>query len=278
MKPKIFINLPVRDVAASMAFYESAGFTVNPEFSDQTALCMVYSEEIYVMLLNHDKFNQFINKPIADTQGAIAAIFALEMDSNASVDLTMQKVLAAGGNEPNEARDYGFMYQRTFEDLDGHLWEVFYMDMSAFPVAPSDWVESDNTLKAEVFIHASAARVWECFTSPGHIVKWNHASADWHCPGAVNNLIPQGKFSYTMSSVDGAMSFEFSGTYTKIITHRLIEFALDDNRRVRVQFLPEKEGMRVLEYFEAESMNPKDLQQSGWQSIMNNFKTQAESH
>lgn len=277
MKPNIFINLPVKNLPASMAFYESAGFTLNPDFSDQTAVCMVFSEEINVMLLNHDKFNEFITKPIADSHDSKAAIFALELDSNASVDATMQKVLAAGGNEPNDARDYGFMYQRTFEDLDGHLWEVFYMDMSVFPTAPEDWTQSDNALKVEVLIKASADRAWECFTSPEHIVKWNHASDNWHCSAAVNNLIPQAKFSYTMGSVDGTMSFEFSGTYTKIITNRLIEFILDDEREVRLQFIPEPEGIRVVEYFEAESENSKELQLGGWQAIMNNFKAQAES-
>jgi len=133
MKPQIFINLPVTDLAKSMAFYSQIGFVNNPTFTDETAACMSYSDEIFVMLLTHAKFREFTNKEIADTQRFTSVINSLSLESNEAVNSTIEKALTAGGTEPYEAKDYGFMQQRSFEDLDGHLWEVCHMDMSQLP-------------------------------------------------------------------------------------------------------------------------------------------------
>jgi uncharacterized protein len=133
MAKKIFINLPVVDLQKAMTFYAAIGFTNNPQFTDATAACMVLSEEIYVMLLTHPKFKEFTKKEIGNTSKTISVINSLSVDSNEEVNSMMEQVLKAGGKEPNEAKDYGFMLQRSFEDLDGHLWEVFYMDVSKFP-------------------------------------------------------------------------------------------------------------------------------------------------
>ncbi len=113
-----------------MAFYTALGFVNNPQFSDDEGKCMVWSDHIYVMLLSHKKFNGFITKPIADTKSAIAGLFSLSLDSVEEVHKIMHNGLAAGGTEPSELRDYGFMQQRTIEDFNGHTWEIFYMDMS----------------------------------------------------------------------------------------------------------------------------------------------------
>jgi uncharacterized protein len=129
---QIFINLVVSDVAKSMQFYTQLGFTNNPQFSDDTAKCMVWSEHIFVMLMTAEKFNGFTAKPIADTKTQIAGLFSLSLQSVDQVN-----GLAAGGIEPNEMRDYGFMQQRTIEDFDGHTWEIFYMDMTKFPTQAS---------------------------------------------------------------------------------------------------------------------------------------------
>ena len=133
MAKQIFINLAVRDVQKSMDFYTELGFTNNPQFSDENGKCMVWSDDIFVMILSYDKFKSFVNKPIADTKSTIAGIYSLSLDSIDDVDNLMINGLNAGGTEPNEMRDYGFMQQRTIEDLDGHTWEVFYMDVSKFP-------------------------------------------------------------------------------------------------------------------------------------------------
>lgn len=132
---QVFINLAVKDLDKSMDFYTEMGFTNNPQFSDDTAKCMVWSENIFVMLLTHEKFKSFTNKPLADTKNGIAGLFALSVESLDKVNEIMTNAISAGGVEPTEMRDYGFMQQRTIEDFDGHTWEVFYMDMSKFPGA-----------------------------------------------------------------------------------------------------------------------------------------------
>lgn len=133
MAKQVFLNLAVKDPQRSMDFYTALGFTNNPQFSDDSAKCMVWSENIFVMLLNYEKFATFTSKPIADTKTSIAGLFSLSLDSIAEVNGLMTNGLNAGGIEPNEMRDYGFMQQRTIEDFDGHTWEVFYMDMSKIP-------------------------------------------------------------------------------------------------------------------------------------------------
>lgn len=133
MPKKIFINLPVKDLKKSMDFYTKTGFTNNPTFTDDTAACMVLTEEIYVMLLTHDKLSQFTNKAIIDAKKYVGAINCISLDSPEEMNRMADAALAAGGIEPAPAQDYGFMLQRSFEDPDGNHWEVIYMDMSKFP-------------------------------------------------------------------------------------------------------------------------------------------------
>lgn len=133
MTKQIFINLAVRDVQKSMDFYSALGFTNNPQFSDDSGKCMVWSEHIFVMILSHEKFSSFATKPIADTKSHLSGLFSLSVDSPDSMNKMMEMGLKAGGIEPHEMRDYGFMQQRTIEDFDGHSWEIFYMDMSKIP-------------------------------------------------------------------------------------------------------------------------------------------------
>ena len=130
---QVFINLAVKDLDKSMNFYKQIGFSNNPQFSDHTAKCMVWSEHIFVMLLTHEKFKTFTTKPIANTKNEIAGLFSLSLESVEQVNATVEKGIAAGGTEPNEMRDYGFMQQRSLEDFDGHTWELFYMDITKFP-------------------------------------------------------------------------------------------------------------------------------------------------
>ncbi len=133
MPKQVFINLAVKDVEKSMQFYSALGFTNNPQFSDESGKCMVWSENIFLMILSHEKFAGFATKPIADTKTSLAALFSLSVDSVDEVNNMVNNGLKAGGTEPHEMRDYGFMQQRSIEDFDGHTWEVFYMDMSKFP-------------------------------------------------------------------------------------------------------------------------------------------------
>ncbi|PWG01791.1 VOC family protein [Sphingosinicella humi] len=142
MSKLIFVNLPVTDLQRSVAFYEAIGAEKNPQFSDDTAACMVLSETIHVMLLTHDKFRQFTPKRIADAHATSEVMVALSEDNREGVDRITEKALAAGGREARDAEDLGFMYSRPFEDPDGHIWEPFFMDMEAATAAMSQPAEA----------------------------------------------------------------------------------------------------------------------------------------
>ncbi len=128
MTTKMFVNFPVKDLEKSMAFYKAVGFTFNSQFTDDTAACMVISEHNFAMLLTHAKWKTFTSKPISDTHKTASVAVALALESKKAVDDMVEKAVKAGGNEPNPKQDYGFMVQRSFEDLDGHIWEPFWMD------------------------------------------------------------------------------------------------------------------------------------------------------
>ena len=132
MATKIFVNLPVKDLNRSIGFFTRLGYTFNQQFTDETATCMVISEDIYAMLLTEAKFKSFIKKDIADTTKTSEVILALSADSKEAVDELVNKAIEAGGTAPNDKQIYeGFMYGWGFQDLDGHLWEVFWMDPAA---------------------------------------------------------------------------------------------------------------------------------------------------
>ena len=133
MSTQIFVNLPVRDLDKAKAFFNALGYSVNPQFTDANAACLVISDTIYVMLLVEPFFQGFTRKPICDARTHTEVLLCLSVESRSDVDAMIAKALAAGGREPMEAKDYGFMYQRGFEDLDGHLWEVVHMDEDAMP-------------------------------------------------------------------------------------------------------------------------------------------------
>ena len=136
MSKLIFINLPVRDLPRSIAFYEALGARKNEQFTDHTAACMVFSETIHVMLLTHDKFRQFTPKTIADARETTEVLICMSADSRDAVDDMTARAGAAGGViDPGPKQDYGFMYGRSFEDLDGHIWEVMWMDVAAAQAA-----------------------------------------------------------------------------------------------------------------------------------------------
>jgi uncharacterized protein len=132
MATNIFVNLPVRDLQKSIAFFTRLGYTFNPQFTDETATCMIVSDSIYVMLLTHDKFKSFIpTTEIADAKKQTEVLICLSQESRDAVDALVNKALDAGGTEPRPAQDYGFMYGRAYQDLDGHIWEIMWMDPGA---------------------------------------------------------------------------------------------------------------------------------------------------
>jgi uncharacterized protein len=134
MSRMIFVNLPVRDLAKARAFYEAIGAVNNPQFSDETAACMVFSEAIHVMLLTHDKWAFFTKKPIADAHAASEMMLALSCENREAVLAIAEAAGKAGGlADVNPAQDHGFMLNRSFADPDGHIWEAMWMDPSAMP-------------------------------------------------------------------------------------------------------------------------------------------------
>ncbi|WGS19587.1 MULTISPECIES: VOC family protein [unclassified Bradyrhizobium] len=138
MAKMIFVNLPVSNLAHSTAFYEAIGATKNLQFSDDTASCMMISETIHVMLLTHDKFRQFTPKTISDAKTTSEVLICLSADGRDAVDDILTKAKAAGGSgDPGPKQDYGFMYGRSFEDPDGHIWEIMWMDVEAATKAQS---------------------------------------------------------------------------------------------------------------------------------------------
>ena len=138
MPQMIFVNLPVSDLPRATAFYQAIGAAKNDQFSDETASCMVFSDTIHTMLLTHDKFRQFTPKKIVDAKTSSEVLICISADSRGAVDDIVDKAKGAGGAaDPSPKQDYGFMYGRSFEDPDGHIWEVMWMDVEAAAKAQS---------------------------------------------------------------------------------------------------------------------------------------------
>lgn len=138
-KPRmIFVNIPVRDLPAAKAFFAALGFGFDERFTDENAASMIVSDQAFVMLLTRERFADFTTKPIADARETTEAIFALSAESRGEVDTLADAALAAGGTPAGEPQDYGFMYGRSFQDLDGHIWEVMWMSAEAVEAGPAD--------------------------------------------------------------------------------------------------------------------------------------------
>jgi predicted lactoylglutathione lyase len=129
----MFVNLPVKDLKKSVEFFTKVGFEFNPNFTDDNATCMVIGENIYSMLLVEEYFKTFIKKEISDASKTTEVLIALMVESREKVDKLVNSAIDAGGNIANDTQDLGFMYQRSFLDLDGHQWEIGFMDESAIP-------------------------------------------------------------------------------------------------------------------------------------------------
>ena len=138
----IFVNIPVKDVSASTAFFSALGFGFDDKFTDEACACMVVSEQAYVMLLAEARFADFTSNPIADARASTEAILCVSAESREDVDAFATAALDAGGSAAGEPMDYGFMYGRSFHDLDGHLWEVMWMSPEAVEKGPADMVQA----------------------------------------------------------------------------------------------------------------------------------------
>lgn len=133
MAKQIFVNLPVRDLQRSIDFFTKVGFTFDAQFTDETATCMILGDNFFAMLLTEEKFRTFTPKPICDATQFTEVLVALAVDDRGQVDEFVRRAVAAGGSTYNEPQDHGFMYGHGFQDPDGHIWEVFFMDLAALP-------------------------------------------------------------------------------------------------------------------------------------------------
>lgn len=133
-------------------------------------------------------------------------------------------------------------------------------------------------IKIETTVAANKDKVWEYFTMPEHVINWNFASDDWHCPAASNNLVAGGSFSYTMAAKDGSFSFDFAGIYDEVTPKEQFSYSMADGRQVQVIFEVKDGGVLVTEIFDPENENPVEMQQAGWQMILENFRKYVETH
>jgi uncharacterized protein YndB with AHSA1/START domain len=139
-------------------------------------------------------------------------------------------------------------------------------------------METTTKITVENTINAPVEKVWQCWTEPQHITKWCQANDDWHAPYADNDLRKGGSFKTTMAAKDGSFQFDFGGIYDTVDLHKLIEYTMGDGRKVKITFAEKDNTTHVVETFDAESTNSAELQQQGWQAILNNFKTYTESN
>ncbi len=134
-----------------------------------------------------------------------------------------------------------------------------------------------NQIKVQATIKSPIETIWQAYTLPEHITKWNHANDHWQCPEAINDLKQYGKFSYKMAAKDGSFAFDFGGTYIEIVENKLIEYVLDDGRLVTNKFKDTPVGVVVTTTFDPEAENSIQMQKDGWQGILDNFKKYVES-
>ncbi|MCB9266688.1 MAG: VOC family protein [Lewinellaceae bacterium] len=223
-----------------------------------------------------------------------AISFEVHCKTQQEVDYFWEKLTADGGEEMMCAwlKDkYGLVWQivpdeliRLIFDPDpgraqravGAMMQMRKIDIEKVRRAADD--DSNTVITVHATINAPVEKVWAMWTQPEHITKWNFASGDWHSPHAENNLRPGGKFSYRMEARDGSMGFDFSGAYTAVNENKNLEFTIDDGRHVQVHFSELDGGTFVMENFEAEKMNSIEMQRTGWQAILDNFKKYVEEN
>lgn len=136
MAKQIFVNLPVKDLKRSVDFFTALGFSFNPQFTDENATCMIIGDNIYAMLLVEKYFKTFIKKDVSDASKTTEVLTALSVESRDKVDEIVNKALASGGSPNLDTQDHGWMYSRSFQDPDGHIWEILFMDESQIPASP----------------------------------------------------------------------------------------------------------------------------------------------
>jgi predicted lactoylglutathione lyase/uncharacterized protein YndB with AHSA1/START domain len=218
---KLFVNVAVRDLKASMDFFSRLGFEFNPQFTDDKAACMIVSEEAFVMLLTEPFFKTFTKRGVCDTSKATEGLFALSCSSRAEVDAMVAEAIAGGGEAATDPVDHGFMYFRSFYDLDGHQWEVIWMDPKAVQPSASKvgattfTMPTDREIMATRVVDAPRRLVFEASTGPEHLPHWMLGPEGWTMPVCEIDLRPGGAWHYRWRRPDGA-EMEMRGVFREI--------------------------------------------------------------
>ncbi len=184
----------------------------------------------------------------------------------------------AGAKETYSLKEEnGSTVLNVFLNSTGDFEEYFRKVFPSALVAVKELAENPVVISVEVIVAAPIEKAWKYWTSPEHIIQWNNASDDWHTPSAINDLKTGGSFSYTMAAKDGSFSFDFAGVYDEVKTNELIAYTMGDGRKAKIIFSTEGNQTKIVESFDAEEMNSLELQQNGWQAILNNFKKYTEA-
>ena len=276
---ELWLNLPVKDVAKSKVFFQALGFTLNTAHgnTNDNASFIIGEKKIVLMLFQEAVFKSFTQHPLSDTNAGTEMLISIDAETREEVDELAKKAADAGGNLfAKPAEKDGWMYGCAFADLDGHRWNVLQMDMSKMKQQPN--VNDKDCIIIHTTVNATAEKVWDYFTKPEHITKWNNASEEWHTTKAENDLKIGGRFSSRMEAKDGSMGFDFGGHYSHIKNLEDIAYTLDDSRKVNIHFEQTNDGIKITESFESEKENSIEMQQQGWQSILTNFKNYTENN
>lgn len=276
---ELWLNLPVKDVAKAKVFFKALGFTLNTthDNTNENACFIIGEKKIALMLFPEAVFESFTQHAIADTKTGSQILISIDAETRNEVDEMAKKATEAGADLfATPAEKDGWMYGCAFADLDGHRWNILHMDKSKL-VKQSDTVNKDFII-INTTVNATAEKVWEYWTKPEHITNWNNASKEWHTTKAENDLRIGGNFSSRMEAKDGSTGFDFCGHYSHIKELEDIAYLLGDSRRVNIHFEKNSDGIKITQSFEPESENTGEMQQKGWQAILDNFKKYVENN
>jgi uncharacterized protein YndB with AHSA1/START domain len=224
------------------------------------------------MLISQEMFSTFTNRPIADGK-TTQVLTAIQVDSREQVDEIVSLALKNGAKRYRESVDHGWMYYDSFEDLDGHQWEIMFIDQTQME---KKFMKQEKII-VKTIVLADKQKVWDYYTKPEHITKWNFADLSWHCPRATNDMRIGGRYVARMEAKDGSFGFDFEAVYTEINPGK--NFTYEFGGRFATVEFNEKDGQtEVIIKFDPETQNTIEFQRKGWQAILDNFKKYTETN
>lgn len=254
--------------------------TWTAEFSEESTVQTDNWKEGTQLYFHDGRGNGMVSRVSANRTNEFMSFTHLGMILDGVEDLSSEKVMVwAGATESYQLSDADdgtllLVNQTVPEDYVEYFQKTCALAHEKLKALAEGRVQP--MIRIGAVIQAPIDKVWEAWTQPEHVKQWNHASDDWHCPAASNEFRTGGTFSFTMAAKDGSFSFDFGGVYTAIEPHKMIHVTLEDGRIWKTWFTEKNGTVEIIEKFEAEQMNPLELQQGGWQAILNNFKQYTE--